>query len=42
MLSQEELKRYNHQMMREKWGEDVQLKLKNSTIFIAGAGSNKL
>ncbi len=38
MLSQEELKRYNRQMMMEKWGEDVQIKLKNSTVFIAGAG----
>jgi hypothetical protein len=38
MLLQEELKRYNRQIMMDKWGEDVQRKLKNSTIFIAGAG----
>lgn len=30
--------RYNRQMIIEGWGEEGQRKLKNSTIFIAGAG----
>lgn len=30
--------RYNRQMLIEGWGEEGQLKLKNSTVFIAGAG----
>lgn len=38
MLSQEELKRYARQIMMDQWGEETQIKLKNSTIFIAGAG----
>ncbi|MEW5746372.1 MAG: HesA/MoeB/ThiF family protein [Nitrospirota bacterium] len=38
MLSQEELKRYTRQMMMDTWGEEIQQKLKRSTIFIAGAG----
>ena len=38
MFSEQELKRYNRQMMMSGWGEDTQKKLKNSTIFIAGAG----
>lgn len=38
MLSPEELKRYTRQMMMDRWGEETQLKLKGSTIFIAGAG----
>lgn len=38
MLSQDEIKRYNRQIMMEKWGEDVQIRLRNSTVFIAGAG----
>ncbi len=38
MFSAEELKRYTRQMMMDKWGEETQAKLKNSTIFIAGAG----
>jgi len=37
-LSEEELKRYNRQMLMEGWGEKTQEKLKNSTVFIAGAG----
>ncbi len=37
-LSEEELKRYNRQMMMDGWGEETQQKLKNSTVFIAGAG----
>ncbi|MCE5311546.1 MAG: HesA/MoeB/ThiF family protein [Nitrospiraceae bacterium] len=38
MLSPEEIKRYTRQMMMDGWGEETQEKLKNSTIFIAGAG----
>ncbi len=38
MLSEAELKRYARQMMMEGWGEDIQKKLKESTVFIAGAG----
>lgn len=37
-LSENELKRYTRQMMIEGWGEAVQTKLKQSTVFIAGAG----
>lgn len=38
MLSQNELDRYNRQMMMDGWGEETQEKLKNSTVFVAGAG----
>ena len=38
MFSEEELKRYNRQMLMEGWGEETQKKLKRSTVFIAGAG----
>ncbi|MFA5353058.1 MAG: HesA/MoeB/ThiF family protein [Thermodesulfovibrionales bacterium] len=38
MLSEAEIKRYTRQMMMDGWGEETQKKLKNSTIFIAGAG----
>lgn len=38
MLSAEEVKRYTRQMMMDNWGEETQVKLKKSTIFIAGAG----
>jgi molybdopterin/thiamine biosynthesis adenylyltransferase len=37
-LNEEELKRYNRQMMMEGWGETTQHKIKSSTVFIAGAG----
>ncbi len=37
-FSEEELKRYHRQMLMEGWGEETQRKLKQSTIFIAGAG----
>jgi len=39
-LSEQELKRYNRQMMIEGWGEATQKKLKGSTVFIAGAGGS--
>jgi molybdopterin/thiamine biosynthesis adenylyltransferase len=37
-LSETEQKRYTRQMMMEGWGEEKQLKIKQSTVFIAGAG----
>jgi len=37
-FSEEELKRYHRQMLIDGWGEITQGKLKNSTVFIAGAG----
>ena len=37
-FSEEELKRYHRQMLMDGWGEETQRKLKQSTIFIAGAG----
>ena len=38
MLSENELSRYNRQMMMEGWGIEVQERLKASTVFVAGAG----
>ncbi len=37
-FSEEELKRYHRQMLIEGWGEKTQSKLKDSTVFVAGAG----
>jgi len=37
-LSDDDRKRYNRQMMIDGWGEAAQAKLKNSTVFVAGAG----
>ena len=37
-LTQEEIDRYNRQMMMEGWGVATQEKIKNSTVFVAGAG----
>ncbi|HXX64504.1 MAG TPA: HesA/MoeB/ThiF family protein, partial [Bacteroidota bacterium] len=37
-LAEDELKRYHRQMMMDGWGEKTQRKLKDSTVFIAGAG----
>jgi len=37
-FSEEELKRYHRQMLMDGWGEETQKKLKNSTVFVAGAG----
>lgn len=37
-LSVNELERYKRQMMMEGWGQETQEKIKNSTVFIAGAG----
>lgn len=38
MFSKQELERYKRQMMMQGWGEETQQKLKDSTVFIAGAG----
>lgn len=38
MFSESELKRYNRQIIMEGWGKETQKKLKDSTVFIAGAG----
>ena len=38
MLSERELERYKRQMMMQGWGEETQEKLKNTTVFVAGAG----
>ena len=37
-LNREELDRYTRQMMMEGWGTAIQTKIKQSTVFIAGAG----
>lgn len=37
-FSEDELKRYHRQMLMDGWGEKTQERLKNSTVFIAGAG----
>lgn len=37
-LTNNEKVRYNRQMLIEGWGEEGQTKLKNSSVFIAGAG----
>ena len=37
-FSEEELKRYHRQMLMEGWGVETQKKLKDSTVFVAGAG----
>jgi adenylyltransferase/sulfurtransferase len=37
-LTENDMKRYQRQMMIDGWGEDVQHKLKNTTVFVAGAG----
>lgn len=37
-LSEQEIKRYTRQMMLDGWGPEGQLRLKNTTVFIAGAG----
>lgn len=37
-LSQEELFRYDRQILYQDWGEEGQKKVKNATVFIAGVG----
>jgi adenylyltransferase/sulfurtransferase len=37
-LSESELKRYHRQMIFPNWGEETQLRLKGSKVFVAGAG----
>ena len=38
MLTNDELQRYSRHLLLEGWDEQCQLKLKKSTVFIAGAG----
>ena len=38
MLTNDELERYSRHFLLDGWDESCQLKLKNSTVFIAGAG----
>lgn len=37
-LTRDELKRYNRQIILDGWGDDAQLRIRNATAFIAGAG----
>jgi molybdopterin-synthase adenylyltransferase len=37
-LNAQEIERYRRQIMMEGWGADTQQALKNSTVFVAGAG----
>ena len=37
-LSEQELQRYNRQMMLSGWGEETQERLKDATAFVAGSG----
>lgn len=37
-FTEEELKRYNRQIIMEGWGIETQEKLKDATVFVAGAG----
>jgi adenylyltransferase/sulfurtransferase len=39
-LSEDEKTRYQRQLILNKWGMENQLKLKNSTVFVAGAGGS--
>lgn len=39
-LSEKEMKRYQRQIILDKWGVDNQKKLKNTTAFIGGAGGS--
>lgn len=38
LLSERERERYKRQMLLDGWGEAVQQRLKDSTVFVAGAG----
>jgi len=38
VFSEEELKRYHRQMLMDGWGTETQKRLKDSIVFIAGAG----
>lgn len=37
-FSEDEVKRYHRQMLIDGWGKEGQIRLKNSRVFIAGAG----
>ncbi len=39
-LSNKEMTRYSRQILLDKWGTDNQTKLKNTTVFVAGAGGS--
>jgi len=39
-LSDEEMIRYHRQLILHNWGVEKQIKLKNSTVFVAGAGGS--
>jgi adenylyltransferase/sulfurtransferase len=38
VLTENDMKRYQRQIMIDGWGGNVQCKLKNTTVFVAGAG----
>lgn len=40
MFSEKEVARYKRQVLLDKWGWESQAKLKNTTVFIAGAGGS--
>lgn len=40
MLNDNERIRYTRQLLLDKWGEETQEKLKNTTIFVGGAGGS--
>ncbi|MCK4257936.1 MAG: HesA/MoeB/ThiF family protein [Halanaerobiales bacterium] len=40
VLSEKEMTRYSRQMFLDKWGSENQQKLKNTTVFVAGAGGS--
>jgi adenylyltransferase/sulfurtransferase len=37
-LTQDELKRYNRQIILQGWGDDAQIRVQQSLVFVAGAG----
>lgn len=37
-LTQDELNRYNRQIILQGWGDDAQIRISESTVFIAGVG----
>ena len=40
ILSDEEKTRYRRQFLLHGWGEEAQKKLKNTTVFVGGAGGS--
>lgn len=41
MLSTEEKERYTRHFLLDGWNEEVQEKIKNTTVFVAGARRNR-